>query len=133
MKSQLVQLQLMNRTELKKLNVVSPFAQQLQSHEGEDEEAEHEEQEDVEDLRQGVPDASERSAELNTNRQTNKQRLKLPQDLNAPFSAAQTLTDDAFRRRQSRESNKSTLSSRKFKLNTFRMQRSQDSDEGHCM
>lgn len=56
---------------------VSPFAQQLKSHEGEDEDAEHEEQEDVEDLRQSVPDASERSAELNTNKQTNTQQQRL--------------------------------------------------------
>lgn len=69
----------------RELNAASPFAQQLESHEGEDEEAEHEEQEDVEDLRQSVPDASERSAELNTNKQTG--RLKLPRDLNAPSSA----------------------------------------------
>lgn len=49
---------------------VSPFAQQLEGHEGEDEDAEHEEQEDGEDLRKSVPDAPERSAELNTNKHT---------------------------------------------------------------
>ena len=50
---------------MKQRNVAdSPFTQKLQSHEGEDEDAEHEEQEDVEDLRQSVPDASERPAEL---------------------------------------------------------------------
>lgn len=51
---------------------ISPFSQQFEGHEGEDEEAEHEEQEDVEDLRQSVPDAPERSAELNTNKHTNR-------------------------------------------------------------
>lgn len=48
----------------------SPFAEQFERHEGEDQQAEHEEHEDVEDLRQSVPDASERSAELNTNKQS---------------------------------------------------------------
>lgn len=55
-----------------KEDAVWPFAQQLEGHQGEDEEAEHEEQEDVEDLRQSVPDASERSAELNTNKQPDR-------------------------------------------------------------
>lgn len=51
--------------------VVSPFAQQLKSHEGEQQDAEHEEQEDVEDLRKSVPDAPERSTELNIIKHTN--------------------------------------------------------------
>lgn len=49
---------------------VSPFSEQFEGHEREHKDAEHEEQEDVEDLRQSIPDASERSAKLNTNRQT---------------------------------------------------------------